>query len=331
MNFYSILMDCYQKNINPFVLYSMMNDICKSDLKLKKEVGYFYEIHKQRDIVEDILRCSKYDFSVLLNQYDKKYSNVLAAIARFRHPDWEIDYKSTSVDNKNVKINKTVLSNTVISQKNPICKQQFVPIKVCKPKKQPINIVAKKRNIKVSSLLSDVEIVTTCSVVNFEIRFLQNGKWILQNGGVLKRKLCVYLNVENVEADKIKIYIPKDRYGRFDISKAHGKLIFSDKENCFDEVCINMSSGEVHCCSSAESIFINALASKVYLEYISMKNGKVDIRNALGGVKANLFFVRKINGKTFSLYGRVKNNHKGLAGNEVNLNIKSKYGDIDIL
>ena len=45
MNFYSILMDCYQKNINPFVLYSMMNDICKSDLKLKKEVGYFYEIH----------------------------------------------------------------------------------------------------------------------------------------------------------------------------------------------------------------------------------------------------------------------------------------------
>lgn len=43
-----------------------------------------------------------------------------------------------------------------------------------------------------------------------------------------------------------------------------------------------------------------------------------------------VFFVKKIKCDAVSVYGKVANRHNGLAGNEIKLKIKSKYGDIHI-
>ena len=232
MDFYLTLKRCYKKDVDPFVLYSKMSDTCKGDLKLKNEVVLFYEIYKECDIVERISRCSKNEFDLLLYEYDDKYRNVLMAIARFVHPDFNVDYQIAVSVKKKVKV-KGRNSQTIVSLKSkPFTNQQTYltqqnAINGCQMLMQQIQ---PKRNIKVSSLLTDVEVLTSTTVVDFEILIFKNGSWTYQKGGILKRAKCVYLNIENVVADKIEIYIPKYKYAKLDINKTHGNLKVFDRE-----------------------------------------------------------------------------------------------------
>lgn len=194
MDLYLTLKKCYKKGVDPFVLFSKMSDTCKGDLKLKNEVVLFYEIYKEFDIVERILRCSRNEFDLLLSEYDDKYRNVLIAIARFVRPDVNVNYQSTISVKKKIKV-KGRKSQTVVSLKGkPFTNQQTYltrqnAINGCQVLMQQIQ---PKRNIKISSLLTDVEVLTSASVVDFEIRILKNGSWTYQKGGILKRAKCIY-------------------------------------------------------------------------------------------------------------------------------------------
>lgn len=332
MDFYSTLKRCYKKGIEPFVLYSKMSDTCKGDLKLKKEVVLFYEIYKECDIVERIYRCPQKEFDLLLNEYDVKYRNVLIAIARCVRSDLNVNYQNSNLVKKKVEV-KRENPKTVVSRKNKSFTNQQThlarqtAINACQ---MLVRQIHPKRNIKVSSLLTDLEVLTSATVVDYEIRIKKNGSWVYRKGGILKRTKCVYLNVENVVADKIEIYIPKDKYAKLEVNKTHGNLNVCDKENCFDELSINLSSGDLTCCSSAKFVRLKAWVGETHLEYYSLPDGNVDIRNTLGNIHTKLFFAKKVKCDAVSVYGKIANGHKGAAGNEIKLKIKSKYGNIDI-
>ena len=117
-------------------------------------------------------------------------------------------------------------------------------------------------------------------------------------------------NVEEVLADKIEIVLPKDKYGQLKVYKVSGNLSVIDKENCFEELSICGNVGDINCYTSAKSVYANTQAGDIYLEYVALQEGKIDLWNTLGEVKVATSFVKKIAGELFSQKGTVRNIHK---------------------
>ena len=77
---------------------------------------------------------------------------------------------------------------------------------------------------------------------------------------------------------------------------------------------------------------INVVAGEVLMEYNSLVAGKVEIINSIGGVK---LFLYNVKGATFNLasdFGQEINRFKqGKSNrNDLDVKIKSKYGDIKV-
>lgn len=339
MKFYLTLKECYKKGMTPFELYSIMSDLCGSDLKLKREIDYLYASYKQRDIFEQISRCSKDEFDLLLKEYDKKFVGVVISVANLLHPEWKMECKSESIEDKRVKANK-VISNNLTSRSVPLIKQSMPKAqKIVNAKQKALNVkrqrnmfYATQKSISINSFLSNVEITTRAGVVDFEIRTFQNCKWTVVNKGILKRRDYVYINIEKIIADKIEIIIPKDKYKEIKVDKIHGNLTITDNNDCFGGVIVNLNSGNLKSYVSSEITMINVVAGEVLVEYNSIITGKVDIRNGIGGVKLFLHNVKKAIFNLMSMLGQEINRFKPgkLNGKDLEVNIKSKYGDIEV-
>jgi hypothetical protein len=195
---------------------------------------------------------------------------------------------------------------------------------------KPKRIVA-KRSVEIKSILSDVEILTSATATDVEICVHNAGKCFYRNSGIIRRKSCVYINVEEVVADKIEILLPKDKYAQLKVYKVSGDLNIIDKENCFEELSVCGNVGEINCYTSARNVYANTQAGNICLEYVALQDGRIDVWNTLGEVQVKTSFVKKIVGGFFSQKGTVRNIHKQSVGYTITMKIKSKYGDVTIL
>ena len=95
---------------------------------------------------------------------------------------------------------------------------------------------------------------------------------------------------------------------------------------------VNLNSGNLKCCTSSKITTFNVVAGEVLMEYNSITTGRVDIINRIGGVKLFLYNVKRANFNLMSNWGQGINRFKPgkLNGNDLEVKIKSKYGDIEV-
>ena len=348
MDFYSVLQACYKKDITPFALYSTMSDLCKGDLELKEQANILYRLYQQGDVFNEISLCDEDGFNAYLTKYTSKERMCLNSVARLMHPRWKVNYESKPSNRQKVKLQRVISNKKVPSHKVLLQQNNNAPRKVVNPPKikiqnnigvqllaqyiapKPKKVVA-KRSVEIKSILSDVEILTSVTATEVEICVHNAGKCLYRKSGIIRRKTCVYINVEEVVADKIEITLPKDKYAQLKVYKVGGNLNVIDKENCFEELSICGNVGEINCYTSAKSVYANTQAGNICLEYVALQDGKIDLWNTLGEVKVATSFVKKIAGELFSQKGTVRNIHKQSVGYTITMKIKSKYGDVTIL
>lgn len=347
MDFNSILQRCYKKRITPFVLYSTMLDFCKGDLELKEQVCVLYKLYKQRDIFDEISLCEEEAFGIFLEPYPQKERDCLKSVARLIHPGWIVEDERKSLNKQKVKIQRVISKTTKAPQKvflkqtNNAQRQVITHPKLKVQNNNGVQFLAKyiaqnpkkmvaKHDIEIKSLLSDVIVLIDSNVTDIDISVYNTGKWCCYKGGIIRRKTCTYINVEEVVAEKIKIVLPKAKYARLKLYKVSGDLTFIDKGNCFEEVSIFGSVGKIDCYTSAKSIYASTGAGNINIEYVAMQDGKIDLRNTLGDVSVQTFFVRKIEEKLFSKKGAVQISHKQIAGHNVMIKVNTKCGNINV-
>lgn len=330
MDLYLALTTCYKQNIYPFELYSALSDMCKSNLALKEQVETLYKLSKQKDIFVEISNCTQTNFLNLLQAHDESTRDCLVSIARLLHPDWKLSRANIGGAKQTVKV-----QNGVISQRPQVDK-----VSVKKQGKQPTNQITYKNSesstsytssIKIISLLSSLDVVTSQTIADFQVRVCQNGVWLACRDCIIKRQNAIFVNVENVVANKVEVLIPKGKYSTLTINKVCGELRIVDTDNCFDDISLAVSSGNVSCYTSARHVQAKVKVGKVVLEYIALGEGAVQVNNDLGGVRISTFFVKNINGKIFSQKGKISNKHKSAKGWDIRANIKAKYSDVEIL
>jgi hypothetical protein len=211
MNFYSVLQACYKKDITPFALYSTMSDLCKGDLELKEQANILYRLYQQEDVFNEISLCGEDGFDAYLTKYTSKERMCLNSVARLIHPGWTVDYESKHSNRQKVKIQRVVSNTTKAPQKvflkqnNNVQRQVAAPPKVqnnnrvqllAKYIAQTPKKTAAKRDIEIKSLLSDVIVFIDSNVTDVDISVYNTGKWCCYNGGIIRRKTCTYINVE---------------------------------------------------------------------------------------------------------------------------------------
>ena len=348
MDFYSVLQACYKKDITPFALYSIMSDLCKGDLELKEQANILYRLYQQGDIFNEISLCDEDGFNAYLTKYTSKERMCLNCVARLMHPGWTVDYESKPSNKQKVKSQRVISNKKAPTRKGLLQPNNNVQRKAVNPPKIKIqnNIgvqllaqhiaskpktMAAKRSVEIKSILSDMEILTGATATDVEICVHNAGKCFYHKGGIIRRNTCVYINVEEVLADKIEIVLPKDKYAQLKVYKVGGNLSVIDKENCFEELSICGNVSDIGCYTSAKNVYANTQAGDIYLEYVALQEGKIDLWNTLGEVKVATSFVTKIAGELFSQKGTVRNIHKQSVGYTITMKIKSKYGDVTIL
>lgn len=345
MDFYCALKSCYRKGMSPFALYSELLDLCKGDIKLKNEIDCFYQLYKRGDIFEKISLCNQNQFDELVKSYDKKEKDCLFSVAMLLHNDWNLT--ASKGESKKVKIKvqraaqsvqqgkskkRPLLNNLAIikpvAQNKPVLANKPVQ-KAKKANKVKKAVITPRKKIKVSSLLSNVDITTCLGAADIEMRVVQNGRWTSLNKGIIRRKDCTYINVDGIVADKIEILVPKGKYESLEVNKIHGDLSIVDRNDCFEKVIVNLNSGKLVAVLGARSIITNVVAGRVYLEHQPTENANLEILNEVGGVRVLLLSVKKANFNLVSSFGNITNkfqqNSKGV---DLTIKVRSKYGNV---
>lgn len=346
MEFTSILQTCYKKRITPFALYSAMLDLCKGDLELKGQVEVLYKLYNQRDIFDEISLCKEDSFALFLEQYSQKERACLKMVAGFIHPMWTVKDERKNSSRQKVKIQRAISNTTKTPQKvflqqnNNLQRQVVNPPKVKVPNNNGVKILANniapnpkktaKRSMEIKSLLSDMIVIVDSNATDIDISVYNAGKWRCYKGGIIKRKTCTYINVEEEIVEKIKIVMPNEKYARLNLYKVSGDLTFIDRENCFEEVSIFGSVGKIDCYTSAKSIYASTGAGDIKIDYVAVQDGKIDLRNTLGDVSVQTFFVKTIEKKLFSKKGAIQCGHKQIAGHSVLIKVNTKCGNINV-
>lgn len=330
MDLYLALTTCYKQNIHPFELYSALLDICKGNLALKEHVETLYKLCKQKDIFVEISNCTQTDFSSLLQSYDAPTRDCLVSVARLLHPDWDMSTANIGSSKQIAKVQNGEVSPAPQVVETPAQSQikQLPKEATCKNSE---SLSVEKQSIKITSLVSSLDVITSHTIEEFQVRVCQNGVWIACRDCIIKRQNVIFVNVENVVANKVEVLIPKGKYSTLTINKVCGELRIVDTDNCFDDISFAVSSGNVSCYTSARHVQAKVKVGKVALEYIALGEGAVQVNNDLGGVRISTFFVKNINGKIFSQKGKISNKHKSAKGWDIRANIKAKYSDVEIL
>ena len=344
MEFYTLLKSCYKSGVSPFMLRSLMADLCKGNIKLSRQIECLYQLHKQSDIFAKISLCTQTDFEQLVKGYTTEQATCVYAVAKLLHSQWQIVQPSSNSTVRKIKVQKANPTTTPINiappqltspapqaPKNKAVKQPAKKVAKCKGGGSPF---AKAKNVYITSLLSNLEITTCKGGVDFEIRVLENGKCKTLKSGIIKRSDRVYINVENVVADKIEVVIPKDVYGLLEINKVSGNLFITDKNHCFEKVIANLCSGHFNASVTASSVTANVLAGRVWVEHTALSNSNIEITNQIGGVTLILLCSKNATFNLLSGNGVVTNRYRNgknkMQIGQVNAKIKSKYGNIDV-
>ena len=348
MNFYNLLKSCYHEAITPFELYSQMCDLCKGDLELKTQTRILYCLYKGVDIFYDISTCNTAEDGdqTKLFAYVKKYSSAeqrcLWAVVQLLHPNLTIPtnmqssvvLKAQTPKRQNLKreVNKKGFQNPPAVVTPP----QVTPMQVI-PAKKPLQAKAKakkalnKETLHVSNLLSDLVIQTTTTVPDFRIMVLRNGVLTELKKNIAKRGENVYINLDDVIADKIHLQMPERKYTVLHVNKVNGNLEVEDNADCFGRVNITLESGRIYCKVSAGNVYIGGRATEIDLQYTAQRFGNVDIRNVLGDVRISLKNVGNLQEKVFAVHGIVKKAHVPTGGNFLTLKAITNYGNVEIM
>ena len=342
MNFYNLLKNCYHEGISPFELYSQMSDLCKGDLELKDQVQTLYCLYKVVDIFYDISTCNTAEDGVQtkLFAYVEKYSSVeqrcLWAVVQLLHPNLAIPtdmqsavaQKAQTPKRQNLKqeVNKKGFQN----QSPVVTPPQVIPVKNPLPIKAKVKKAVNKETLHVSNLLSDLIIQTAHAVPDFRITVLRNGVWSALKKNIAKRGANVYINLDDVVADKIRLQIPERKYTALHVNKVNGDLEVEDNADCFGWINITLESGRVYCKVSAGNVYIGGRAAGIDLQYTADRFGNVDIRNVLGDVRIGLNNFGNIQEKVFAAHGIVKNTYVPTGGNFLTLKVVTNYGNVEI-
>ena len=212
MEFYTLLKSCYKSGVSPFMLRSLMADLCKGNIKLSRQIECLYQLHKQSDIFAKISLCTQTDFEQLVKGYTTEQATCVYAVAKLLHSEWQIVQPSSNSTVRKIKVQKANPTTTPINIAPPQLTSPAPQTPKNKAVKQPVKKVAKgkgggrpfakAKNVYITSLLSNLQITTCKGGVDLEIRVVENGKYKTLKSGIIKRSDRVYINVENVVADQ---------------------------------------------------------------------------------------------------------------------------------
>lgn len=330
MDLYLALTTCYKQDLSPFELYSALLDICKGNLALKEQVETLYKLCKQKDIFVEISNCTQTDFSSLLQSYDAPTRDCLVSVARLLHPDWDMSTANIGSSKQIAKVQNGEVSTAPQAVETPAQSQikQLPKEAICKNSE---SLSVEKQSIKITSLVSSLDVITSHTMEEFQVRVCQNGVWITCWDCISRRQNTICVNVENLVTDKVEVLIPKGKYNALTINKVCGELRIIDTDDCFENISLDVSSGNVSCYTSAKHVQAKVKVGKVVLEYIALCEGDIQVSNDLGGVRISTFFVKNINGKITSQKGEVTNKHQAISGYDIHLNVKAKYSNVEVM